>query len=188
MSFDIEGNWKAGWALDLHTIGSVRLEDGSFDNTYSDVGKALNRLKYSGEEENIEYLVAELVAFLRTRFVTPYIEVIVPAPASKQRDLQPVYAIAQAVAETLEIKYDQNYVEKVKDTAELKSIEDITERQQILSGAFKVDSRYESDKVLIIDDLFRSGSTLNELTKTMYNQGNVDNVYVVTLTKTRVHR
>ncbi|MBF4349381.1 ComF family protein, partial [Vibrio anguillarum] len=53
---------------------------------------------------------------------------------------------------------------------------------------FKVDLRYASDKVLIIDDLFRSGSTLNELTKTMYNQGNVDNVYVVTLTKTRVHR
>ncbi|MUK93768.1 hypothetical protein GNP80_15155 [Aliivibrio fischeri] len=188
MSYSIKGNWRAGWALDLHTTNSVRLDDGSFQNTYSDIGKALNRLKYHGEEKNIDILAKELVAFLNTRVVTPYIKVIVPAPASKERDLQPVYAVAQAVAETLNIKYDQDYIQKVKDTAELKSIEDVDERKKVLAGAFKVDQRYASDKILIIDDLFRSGSTLKELTDTMYNQGNIDNVYVVTLTKTRVHR
>lgn len=188
MSYTIDGDWKAGWALDLHTTSSTMLNDGSFQNTYSDIGKALNRLKYSGEYEHIEFLVEQLVSFLKTRLVTPYIGVIVPTPASKQRDLQPVYIIAQEVAKRLGIKCDLNYIEKVKDTAELKSIEDIDERQRMLSGAFKVDRRYASKKVLIIDDLYRSGSTLKELTRTMYNEGHVNNVYVVTLTKTRVHR
>lgn len=48
--------------------------------------------------------------------------------------------------------------------------------------------KYQNKKVLIFDDLFRSGSTLKEITKTLYNTGKVQNVYIVTLTKTRSKR
>ncbi|WP_439826442.1 ComF family protein [Aeromonas caviae] len=187
MAYTIDGRWKAGWALDLHTTNSVMLPDGSFENTYSKIGHALNRLKYH-DENHIDFLVSEIVRFMRTRIVTQYISAIVPVPASKDRRVQPVYVIAEKVANALNIKYDPNYLVKVKNTAELKSIESPQERSRLLSGAFNVDARYKNKKVLIIDDLFRSGSTLNELTKIMYNNGLVNNVYVVTLTKTRVHR
>lgn len=43
-------------------------------------------------------------------------------------------------------------------------------------------------KVLLIDDLFRSGSTLNEIASVLYKDAGVQNVYVVTLTKTRVNK
>lgn len=188
MPYDIEGNWKAGWALQLHTTKSVMLENGSFENTYSATGHALNRLKYHNETQYIKQLADELVAFMQTRYVTRYLSAIVPAPASKVRPLQPVYAIAQQVANRLGVTYDPTYLQKVKNTAQLKSIECPQQRSNLLQGAFNVDQRYRNKKVLIIDDLFRSGSTLKELTKTMYNQGSVNDVYVVTLTKTRVHR
>jgi len=33
MGFEIlDGNWKAGWALDLHTLNSTQNSDGSFSN------------------------------------------------------------------------------------------------------------------------------------------------------------
>ncbi|WP_349918252.1 ComF family protein [Aeromonas veronii] len=187
MSYTIDGNWKAGWALDLHTTNSVMLPDGSFENTYSTIGHALNRLKYHSED-HIDFLVNEIVRFMRTRIVTQYISAIVPVPASKDRRIQPVYVIAERVAKVLNITYDPSYLVKVKNTAELKSIESPQERSALLNGAFHVDARYKNKKILIVDDLFRSGSTLNELTKTMYNIGLVNDVYVVTLTKTRVHR
>ncbi|MFL5384242.1 MAG: hypothetical protein ACJ8GN_17105 [Longimicrobiaceae bacterium] len=39
--------------------------------------------------------------------------------------------------------------------------------------------------MLVFDDLFRSGETLNEITHTLMEQGKVDRVYVLTLTRTR---
>lgn len=188
MSYLIEGEWKAGWSLDLHTTSSTMNPDGTFNNTYSDIGKALNLLKYSSKYDQTPYLAQQFVAFMNTLKLTPYLEVIIPAPASRQREIQPVHAIAEMAAQQLKITYDNDYVQKVKDTAELKSIESVEERLALLNGAFNVDERYAGKKVLIFDDLFRSGSTLNELTRTMYTKGKVSNVYVVTLTKTRVHR
>ncbi|MCT8986553.1 ComF family protein [Shewanella phaeophyticola] len=188
MAINIQGNWKAGWALHLHTAKSVMLGNGSFENTYTATGHALNRLKYHNETQYISQLVNELVAFIQTRNVTQDLSAIVPAPASKVRRLQPVYVVAEQVANRLGIIYDPTYIEKVKNTDQLKSIESPQKRSNLLQGAFNVDQRYRNKKVLIIDDLFRSGSTLKELTRTMYNKGSVNDVYVVTLTKTRVHR
>lgn len=49
-------------------------------------------------------------------------------------------------------------------------------------------NKYKNKKVLIIDDLYRSGTTLMELTHLLYDEAQVQNVYVVTLTKTRSNR
>ena len=72
----------------------------------------------------------------------------------------------------------------------MKEIQDINERQELVKDAFAISNPtlYAGRKILIIDDLFRSGTTLNELTATLYRDGNVNNVYVVTLTKTRSNK
>jgi predicted amidophosphoribosyltransferase len=182
----IHGNWKAGWALDLHTIKSIPLGDGKFDTTYTETGKALNELKYHQNYSQIERLANEVIAFLRTRLVLPYINVIIPTPPSKNRDIQPVEEIAKLVSKGLNIPIDTNYIVKTKNTSELKAIDDPLEREKLLTNAFSLqDLRYQNKKILLFDDLFRSGSTLKEITKTLYYNGHVNNVYIVTLTKTR---
>ena len=182
----ISGNWKAGWALDLHTIKSIPLESGSFDTTYTEIGKALHELKYRQNYQQIDILANEVINFLRTRMVTPYLDVILPIPPSKDRNVQPVIAIAQKVSQVLEIHIDTQFIIKIKCTNELKSIDEPIERERILTGAFDIkDLRYQNKKILLFDDLFRSGSTLKEITKVLYNKAKVQNVYVVTLTKTR---
>jgi len=185
----INGNWKAGWALDLHTIKSIPLGNGKFDTTYTEIGKSLNQLKYHQNYNQIEILANEVVDFLKTRLVLPYINVIIPTPASKNREVQPVEEIAKLISKKLNIPLDNNYLIKIKNTEELKSIEDIKEREKILKNAFSVqDLRYKNKKILIFDDLFRSGSTLKEITNILYSNGYVNNVYIVTLTKTRSKR
>lgn len=189
MSYEIKGNWKAGWSLDLHTLKSVKLDENHFDNTYSDIGKSLNLLKYHNDYNQIEYLAQCVVGFLKTRMVTPYINVIIPTlPSNLDREVQPVYAIASRVSELLNIPIDFNYIRKIKSTSELKTVEDRIQRQKILDGSFQINGlKYQNKKILLFDDLFRSGSTLNEITKELYVNGKVQNVYVVTLTKTRAN-
>ncbi len=187
MSYKIYGRWKAGWALDLHTISSIKNSDGSYTNTRSTIGEALFKLKYRDETHHIDFLVDELVKFLRTRMVLPYIDVIIATPPSVHRNFQPVYEICSKVAYILNIPVDFGFIQKIKDTRQLKEIDDINQRQEMIKGAFSITdiNKYRGKKVLIIDDLFRSGTTLNEISDVLYSQANVNNVYVVTLTKTR---
>lgn len=185
----LNGNWKIGWALDLHTIESIRLDNGKFENTYTDIGLALNHLKYHQDYSQIDILANFVIEFMKTRWVTPYIDVILPTPPSNKRDVQPVDVIAEQVAKSLNIIFDKNYVVKNRNTEQLKEIENQAEREKILEGVFEVkDLKYQNRKVLLFDDLYRSGTTLKEITKMLYNVGKVSNVYVVTLTKTRSHR
>jgi predicted amidophosphoribosyltransferase len=84
---------------------------------------------------------------------------------------------------------DTNYINKLKSTSELKSITNPDERAKVLENAFGViDNRYEGKNVLLFDDLYRSGTTLKEITDVLYKYGKVKNVYIITMTKTRVNR
>ena len=164
--------------------------DGKFDNEYTNLGYALNRLKYHNDYEKLSFLIEQMVLFLKTRMVLPYINVIFPVPASKQRDVQPVYEIANGVAQKLHKPIDFDFIRKIRDTSELKGLQDPNERQAALSGAFEIADAnfYRNKKILLIDDLFRSGSTLNEIASVLYQNAGVQNVYVITITKTRVNR
>jgi len=42
--------------------------------------------------------------------------------------------------------------------------------------------------ILLLDDLYRSGATLRVATELLYNNCNVKDVYVLTMTKTRSNR
>lgn len=185
----LNGNWKAGWALDLHTVSS-HMHNNQYDTERTAIGEALFQLKYRNDSSQVPFLVNQLVKFLKTRLVTPYIDVILPTPSSKYRDYQPVYDITSHVARELNKPFDLDFIHKIRETPELKSVQDSNERRRILEGTFSVRNpyQYKGQKILIIDDLFRSGSTLNEITSLLYNQANVQNVYVVTLTKTRVNK
>lgn len=187
--YTLEGNWKAGWALDLHTLNSTMNDDGTFCNHRTHLGELLYMLKYNNDYSKIDELSQEAAKFIQNLMVKPYLDVILPTPASKVRKVQPVLEIAKQISRKIDIPLDREYIQKVKSTEQLKSLSDPVERQKILDGAFSVpDQRYRDKKVLIFDDLFRSGTTLKEMTKVLYEDGGVQNVYVVTLTKTRVNR
>ena len=190
MSYNLYGAWKGGWALNIHTLSSTPNSNGGYDSVRTEIGEALFLLKYRDDYSQVKFLSEELVKFLKTRMVLPYIDAIIPVPASFQRDRQPVNEICETVGKALSIDVVNDLILKTKDTKQLKSIQDLKERQEAIKGAFQVtdNEKFKNKKVLIIDDLYRSGTTLNELTNVLYSQANVNNVYIVTLTKTRSNR
>lgn len=88
-----------------------------------------------------------------------------------------------------EIRCDEDFLIKTKDTEELKNIDDAETRYRQLEDAFSVkDDRFSGGTVLVFDDLYRSGETLGAVCKTIKEKGRARFIYVLTLTKTRKKR
>ena len=59
-------------------------------------------------------------------------------------------------------------------------------RTEILSGAFTVDvAKTTGKRLLLIDDLYRSGATVSAITQLLLTTGAASAVYLLTLTQTR---
>jgi len=77
-------------------------------------------------------------------------------------------------------------VAKVKSTGQLKDVFDFAKRTEILGGALTVDVVQTNGKrLLLIDDLYRSGATVSTIARLLMTAGAARAVYLVTLTQTR---
>jgi predicted amidophosphoribosyltransferase len=75
------------------------------------------------------------------------------------------------------------------DMPELKDVFAYDERFRLLAGLHEVDRAIVQDKgVLLFDDLFRSGATMNAITAALYDEGGAGEVFALTVTRTRSHR
>lgn len=186
----IRGNWRAGWALDLHTTSSTMNPDGSFTNTYTEIGEMLNQLKYRNNLSVVDSLAETASNFIKELLVYKYLAGIVPIPPSKlDRPYQPVFLLSEKIGELVNLPAPTDYLTKNKATQPLKEITDIDTRREQLSDAFTVsDNRFRGKYVLLFDDLYRSGETLSAASTVLMEQGGVSRVFTLTLTRTRVNR
>ena len=189
----INGNWTEGFALDFHTLRSDYIGDDEygrpqFDTTRSEMGELLYRLKYKKDESVLGDIITNASQFIKSTNWPIDLIVSVP-PSRKGRLFQPVPHIAKGIALKLGIDVLEKCVVKVKDTPELKDIFDFKKRLCILENAFKIRNPDVGERtVLLFDDLYRSGATLNVVTRLLREKGKVRDVYTLTLTITRRKR
>ncbi len=59
------------------------------------------------------------------------------------------------------------------------------QKKKYLKGVYKIkDQTFKNKKILLFDDVCQTGSTLKEITNVLYNEGNVQDVFALTITKT----
>lgn len=192
---EIQGKWKEGYALDLHTVSSLPIfneqnEIIGWDTKRPDIAERLYRLKYWSDIRWVDSIADAASNFLLDHLNNWSIDLLVPAPPSNtDRKFQPVYELAKSIGSKVKIVVDYKAVTKIKSTTELKGEEDSEKRFEMLKDAFLVKDNYLLDKnVLLFDDLFRSGETLNAICDVITNKGKAKNIYVLTITKTRTKR
>ena len=187
----IQGRWLNGHALDFHTISSIPIGENAyghmqFDTVRPPVAELLYQLKYRGEVKVVGEIAAVAADFLK-RQRRP-IDLIVPAPPSATRRVQPVVLLAETIGAALKIPV-AGCVTTTRPTSQLKDITDPAERAEALAGLYAVDVRQTKGRaILLFDDLYRSGSTLNAISSLLLDQGSAAEVNVLTITRTRSNR
>ncbi len=187
----VEGAWRLGWTLDVHTTSSVFLghdEFGhaQFDTTRSELGELVYQLKYRNQSQAADKIAATMADFLSNKpKAMSRIDLVVPVPASTARPVQPVSIIASKLADTIRTPFSKNAIQKTKETPKLKNISDLEKRREALDDAFEGDRAQLNGKgILLVDDLYRSGSTANAVTLALIAAG-ASRVYFLAATRTR---
>ena len=183
----ISGTWDMGWSLDLHTISSTKTGYG-WENEHTEIGEALYGLKYKNDQSKAWFLAQQAVTFLWDKDLVRKLDIVIPVPFSQKRYFQPVHELAKVIGQEIEVSADLKYVYKTSSCQMKKNIGS-EEKKKILKKSILVeDSRYQGSNVLLFDDLYCSGSTLEVVSQKLRNVGKVRNIYVLTLTKTRTKR
>jgi len=191
----ITGNWSIGYALDLHTLSSTLIghDDAGraqFDTQRSELGQLVYDIKYSGRLDAATDIIETAYSFIIKNYITPptlSFNVVVPVPPSTHRAHQPVFIIADGIAKKFNVLC--SYCISCSSTSQIKNIHDKEERDKELSIKYVInDGVLKGMSVLLIDDLYRSGSTLNTIANIVLQSGGAARVDVITITKTRSNR
>jgi len=111
------------------------------------------------------------------------IDIILPVPPTKKRDIQPIYIIAEIIANRYRIPYssevlNKNATEQAKDMNmnmdKDKDAKDLQGTIQLLKQAKR------PCNILLVDDLFSTGSTIAECVRALKSDQLVNNIYVLT--------
>ena len=186
MVIELNGNWTKGFALDKHMQQSIFLDydelgHPKFDNKRSMIGELVFQLKYRNQTQNASLLVDYI---LQQFSGLETLNLIVPAPFTTERINQPVQLIAEELSNRLNILYSP-ILRKTSSHTPLKNIEEKSEKLAILRSSILIDDVDLSNKnILVIDDLFDSGATLEVSTEKLFSK-NAKSVIVLAMTKTK---
>jgi competence protein ComFC len=183
---ELVGKWKKGVALDLHTLGSTPTglnEQGhmQFDTKRPEIAELLFRLKYRNERSGLDQIAEAAALHIKSTF-----DLLVPVPSSSGNTV--VLMLAKAIGARLKLTVVQ-CISTTRPSPQLKNVDDPAERAKLLDGLYTADPAVVSGKrILLFDDLYRSGSTLNAITTALLERGNATSVSVLTITKARSKR
>lgn len=172
----LPGPWNCGWSLGFHSAFA-----GS-DWQRSPVGEWTYRLKYKQDLSVIPELVAQVMVLVKEHPEILEVDLILPVPPSQQRPDDPVQAFAQALSRETGITVGDALV-KTRQTEQQKSFTTLAQKKANVDGAFKLTTSLKGRRILVVDDLFDSGSTLSEIFRVVEKAG-AASVHVLTLTRT----
>jgi ATP-dependent DNA helicase RecQ len=171
------GPWRAGWALDFHSRF-----DGDTQNR-GVVGDLAFRYKYRDEHNLARELAARWAELLRAQNGLPKFDAVIPVPPSTPREFDPVGNLARALAQELKITALFGVLVKTRATKPQKEMIALAQKQANVRGAFALKGDVRGKHVLLVDDLYDSGATLQEAARVL-QRGGVASIVVLTLTKT----
>ena len=151
---------------------------------------AIYAVKYGDKGEYLEYFAREMAEVFEKDLKNWRPEVLLPVPmhtaALKKRGFNQAEILARHLAEETGIPAYPKALQKIRKTADQKEL-DHRQRRQNLKGAFGISPEYLDEqgrlpwkRILLADDVYTTGSTLDEIAKTLLAAG-AREVFFVTI-------
>ncbi len=172
----LSGPWHVGWALGFHSRFA------GADWSRSPVGEQTYRLKYQGDRSALPPLVEQTLALCAEHPELTEVDAIVPVPPSTPRSMDPVASLTDALGQKLGRPVWPVLV-KTRRTAPQKEMRTLAQKRANVAGAFAVQGDVRGKRLLILDDLYDSGATLEEVSRVL-RQAGAARLCVLTLTRT----
>ncbi len=132
----------------------------------------LVRFKFSESLELANSLIKVVITHFDARQPRP--EVLIPVPLHHQRFMQRGYnqafEIAKLISRELDIPVDDSCLRRIRPTQAQAGLSAYKRQKNILK-AFEVDNQKNYKHVAVVDDIVTTGSTANEVTKTLHRVG-----------------
>ena len=151
---------------------------------YESVAASIYRLKYGERREYAAYFGEELAYYLGDFIRSVHPAAVIPIPLHKKRFRKRGYnqaaLLARALGRELDIPVREDVLYRIKDTTPMKRLNP-KERQNNLKKAFIMrQNDVKLETVIVVDDIYTTGSTIDEATRAL-QAGGVEKVYYVTL-------
>lgn len=151
---------------------------------YKSVSDSLYRFKYAGRREYASYYGDCLALAYGNMLKELGVQAIIPVPIHTSRRRRRGYNQAQEIAvhlgKQIGIPVESRLIKRCKKTLPLKDLTPL-ERQNNLKKGFKIcRNDVKLNTIVILDDIYTTGSTVDELS-TILRENGVVRIYVLTL-------
>lgn len=151
---------------------------------YKEVAPAIYRFKYGGRQEYAKVFGEELAFYLGDYIRSLKPDAFIPVPMypakERRRGYNQATLLARALGEYMQVPVYDKMLQRVKNTRPLKLLNP-EERLNNLKKAFiLVENGVKLSTIVIIDDIYTTGSTIDAVTKVFLEYG-VTRIYFVTL-------
>lgn len=184
----LNGMWNEGYALDYFTLNSEYVGEDifgypEFNVTYSEIGKALNELKYHKDYTKAVEISEEVVRFITEDWkLLDKIDGIISVPPSKFRFIQPSFQLVKLVGEKLNKPISLDFFSKLTPE-EIKNLP-LEKKIDLFKNSIRKNRNLtKKGSVLLLDDLYSTGATLRSLCQLLREDSNVENIYVLVVAK-----
>lgn len=150
--------------------------------------KSIASFKYKGKREYVSFYAEELLLGYEEKIRKIAPDILVPIPIHygklQQRGFNQAELIAKAIAKKLEMPMWNHFLIRSKATKPQKGLND-KDRVKNLEDAFNISKKHKKsensiNKVLLIDDIYTTGSTIETCTRVLMKYG-VKEVYFISL-------
>jgi len=147
----------------------------------SDIKDSLYRFKYRSKREYAAFYAKSIYEAHKDllRFLQP--ELLLPIPMYQKKERARGYnqaaLIAGELGRLLDIPVNTDILVRIKKTVPLKDCS-FSERRKILDGAFEVQEPLNVKSILVVDDIYTTGATLDACASVLKQSG-VEKVYGV---------
>lgn len=162
----------------LYTRGRAALEYDSL------MRESIGRFKYSNRREYANFYVRELLDICGPAVRSWNVDLLIPIPLHKsrrrKRGFNQAELIAKGLGRELGIPVSSNCLLRTRKTSPQKELND-QERKNNLKNAFQVvDYDVKFKKILLIDDIYTTGSTIDAAASVLLESG-AEKVYFLSI-------